>query len=204
MTTNAIGHNGAGLSAQASNAKIRGCIQRVRNTLGTYRETVQEALLLIWQHSLDFGDCTAAARLMREAAPKDRPAIDKWLKAASPIRVTMGKTSAEDKARLAKPTQASYTPYDKEIATSLLWWDQPVEPGEEAPLPGLVDYFDAVERAINKPVSTANSLNKYSEREQEAIAAEAAAIKALFNKYRAQRLAGVIDGEFKVVQERAA
>jgi hypothetical protein len=55
-------------------------------------------------------------------------------------------------------------------------------------------------------VSTANSLNKYSEREQEAIAAEAAAIKALFNKYRAQRLAGVIDSEFTLVgqAERAA
>jgi hypothetical protein len=202
---NAIGHN-SGLSVQKSNAAIRGCITRVRNTLGKYRETVQEALCLIWQHALDYGDCHNAKLLMRAVAPKDRSLVDKWLRATSPIRVNLGKVEAEDKVRLAKPSQASYTEFDEQAMKSLLWWDMPIEEGEEKPLPGLVDYLDAIERAILKPVSTQNSLSKYSEKEQQAIAEEAAALKVLFNRYRAERAAraaSILTGQYQVITAAA-
>lgn len=142
------------ITARDSGKAIDALIRNLSNNLGRYRNYAKDAIIAITRHAITFGDCDKARHLVRAMSAKDRAQVINFFAATGPIRVKMGKTSADDTARLAKPDAKSYLPFDLDKCIAVNWWefDKPETVKKSKAFDG---YFDDILKAVKRPLTEA-------------------------------------------------
>lgn len=143
------------------NRRIVGLRHR-RNGL---RIAIQELGVGIIEHANEHGDCTAAARMLREVEPRLRTQINKWFGLYSPIKVHIGKAVNEDKARFRKPEQDGYNAFNIDGARANNWWE--VETPKKTKSYNIVTFREDLQ----------SLLKRYEKRIEDGACADAASVK---------------------------
>jgi hypothetical protein len=182
MTTN--------MTAAVSAGNITKLIGLVTGNLTRYRGYAKDAAIAIIRHTEAFGDCSAAKALCRAINPKDKAAMVEYFRQCSPIRVTLGKTEADDVARLCKADKSTYTPFNLDHAIATDWWTCGKDKVEAEPKV-IAEFFDAVEKVC---APSEKVLEKYSAEQRQEIAQAGKDLKLLIERYRVLHLAAKATG----------
>lgn len=174
------------MTAGQSAVAIDKVINLISGNLKRYREYTKDAVVAIIRHTIDFGDCNKAKDLLRAVNPKDKTALIEYFRLYSPIRVSLGKTKADDKTRLCHADKATYTPFDLDGAIAQTEWWNLGKITVEKDLKVVAEFFDAVAKAV-KPSDKV--LEGYSEASREEIADISKDLSVLIERYRMARLA---------------
>lgn len=139
------------VTAASSLAAINTGIRAVRVLSGKLNGKVQEVGLLILEHAQTHGDCTAAARLVREVpGNSNKSMLIGWFMKYSPVGVSLGKTATEDKCRFIRPESKNYHPFDIAAARANPWFTDPAKVEPEFVFSSLDEYTGNVYSMLSK------------------------------------------------------
>lgn len=173
-------------SAKAVNAAVNGAIRAI----GSYRDKVQTAAVLIIQHAEAYGDCSQSKILARGLPVRERNSLIGWFRLYSPIGINLdSKNPSKDRCGFIRNDKANA--FNVEAAKANMWYNDPAKVNPEPkPLSTLVDFWEVIDRMIKAQIKAAEANeSKYDPNVRETVKAEAEAILKVVNKHRASSIA---------------
>jgi len=173
-------------SAKAVNAAVNGAIRAI----GSYRDKVQTAAVMIIAHAESYGDCSQAKILVRGLPARERNSLIGWFRLYSPIGINLdSKNPSKDRCGFIRNDKANPFAVDKAKANN--WYDDPAKVNPEPkPLQTLVDFWEVIDRMIKAQIKAAEANeSKYDPNVRETVKTEAEHLLKMVNKSRASSIA---------------
>lgn len=181
-------------SAKAVSMAVKGAIKAI----GSYRDKVQAAAVLIVEHSNNFGDCSQAKVLARGVPVRDRNSLIGWFRLYSPIGINIDrKDASKDKCGFIRNDKASA--FNIDGAKANMWYDDPASVNPEPkPLNTIVNFWEVLDRMLKSQIAKADKDDSpYDPEARELVKAEAQVVMAFVNKERAKSLKNASEEQLK-------